>query len=134
MSRLCISSLTAAHARAGDPSIVSRCASAPPAADQVPGERRPYHQITQTRLGCGQLAKCRTNSSLHKMPHKRSTAKARNLRTNSDPCGYENIFNIRMLVSGGEGGIRTPDTVTRMPHFECGAFNRSATSPTYWTY
>jgi hypothetical protein len=30
---------------------------------------------------------------------------------------------------GGEGGIRTPDTVTRMPHFECGAFNRSATSP-----
>ena len=31
---------------------------------------------------------------------------------------------------GGEGGIRTPDTVTRMPHFECGAFNHSATSPT----
>jgi hypothetical protein len=30
---------------------------------------------------------------------------------------------------GGEGGIRTPDTVTRMPHFECGAFNHSATSP-----
>ena len=33
------------------------------------------------------------------------------------------------LVVGGEGGIRTPDTVTRMPHFECGAFNHSATSP-----
>ncbi len=35
------------------------------------------------------------------------------------------------LVSehGGEGGIRTPDTVARMPHFECGAFNHSATSP-----
>jgi hypothetical protein len=33
------------------------------------------------------------------------------------------------LVRGGEGGIRTPDTVARMPHFECGAFNRSATSP-----
>src|SRR5260370_1994229 len=31
---------------------------------------------------------------------------------------------------GGEGGIRTPDTVARMPHFECGAFNHSATSPT----
>src|SRR5262245_38666982 len=30
---------------------------------------------------------------------------------------------------GGEGGIRTHDTVARMPHFECGAFNRSATSP-----
>src|SRR5471032_428806 len=30
---------------------------------------------------------------------------------------------------GGEGGIRTPDTLAGMPHFECGAFNRSATSP-----
>jgi site-specific DNA recombinase len=37
---------------------------------------------------------------------------------------------VRSSVSiGGEGGIRTPDTVARMPHFECGAFNRSATSP-----
>ena len=34
-----------------------------------------------------------------------------------------------MLDYGGEGGIRTPDTVARMPHFECGAFNHSATSP-----
>jgi hypothetical protein len=33
------------------------------------------------------------------------------------------------VKTGGEGGIRTPDTVARMPHFECGAFNRSATSP-----
>jgi hypothetical protein len=32
--------------------------------------------------------------------------------------------------AGGEGGIRTPDTLASMPHFECGAFNRSATSPT----
>jgi hypothetical protein len=32
---------------------------------------------------------------------------------------------------GGEGGIRTPDTVARMPHFECGAFNHSATSPNH---
>ena len=30
---------------------------------------------------------------------------------------------------GGEGGIRTPDALAGMPHFECGAFNRSATSP-----
>ena len=30
---------------------------------------------------------------------------------------------------GGDERIRTSDTVTRMPHFECGAFNRSATSP-----
>ena len=32
-------------------------------------------------------------------------------------------------AAGGEGGIRTPGTVTRTPHFECGAFNHSATSP-----
>ena len=30
---------------------------------------------------------------------------------------------------GGEGGIRTLDTLASMPHFECGAFNHSATSP-----
>ena len=36
-----------------------------------------------------------------------------------------------ILLIGGEGGIRTPDTVARMPHFECGAFNHSATSPQF---
>jgi hypothetical protein len=30
---------------------------------------------------------------------------------------------------GGEGGIRTPDRLAPMPHFECGAFDHSATSP-----
>jgi hypothetical protein len=34
-----------------------------------------------------------------------------------------------MKLNGGEGGIRTHDTVARMPHFECGAFDHSATSP-----
>ena len=33
------------------------------------------------------------------------------------------------VQDGGEGGIRTHDTVARMPHFECGAFDHSATSP-----
>ncbi len=36
---------------------------------------------------------------------------------------------LRIGSGGGEGGIRTPDTLASMPHFECGAFNRSATSP-----
>ena len=31
--------------------------------------------------------------------------------------------------SGGEGGIRTHGTVTRTLHFECSAFDLSATSP-----
>jgi hypothetical protein len=39
------------------------------------------------------------------------------------------VANADERLRGGEGGIRTPDTVTRMPHFECGAFNHSATSP-----
>ena len=33
------------------------------------------------------------------------------------------------MLFGGEGEIRTPDTLARMPHFECGAFDHSATSP-----
>lgn len=33
------------------------------------------------------------------------------------------------VATNGEGGIRTPAAVTRRPHFECGAFSRSATSP-----
>jgi hypothetical protein len=35
-----------------------------------------------------------------------------------------------MRSIGGEGGIRTHDTLASMPHFECGAFNHSTTSPT----
>ena len=36
---------------------------------------------------------------------------------------------IKTRYYGGEGGIRTHDTLASMPHFECGAFNHSATSP-----
>ena len=36
---------------------------------------------------------------------------------------------IRHLNHGGEGGIRTPGTLARTPHFECGAIDHSATSP-----
>ena len=42
---------------------------------------------------------------------------------------YSVSTSVTYLYRGGEGGIRTPDTVARMPHFECGAFNHSATSP-----
>ena len=34
-----------------------------------------------------------------------------------------------VALIGGEGGIRTPDRLAPMPHFECGAFDHSATSP-----
>lgn len=36
---------------------------------------------------------------------------------------------MKTMWRGGEGGIRTPDGLAPMPHFECGAFNHSATSP-----
>jgi hypothetical protein len=38
-------------------------------------------------------------------------------------------FAAFLRVFGGEGGIRTPDRLAPMPHFECGAFDHSATSP-----
>jgi hypothetical protein len=41
------------------------------------------------------------------------------------PCNGRRVLG----VGGGEGGIRTHVTVARKPHFECGAFDLSATSP-----
>ena len=35
----------------------------------------------------------------------------------------------RVLLIGGEGGIRTLGALARTPDFESGTFNRSATSP-----
>ena len=35
----------------------------------------------------------------------------------------------RSRLAGGRGEIRTPETVTRLPHFECGAIDHSATLP-----
>ena len=32
-------------------------------------------------------------------------------------------------ISGGWGGIRTPETLARLPVFKTGAFNHSATHP-----
>src|SRR5271167_3515861 len=43
------------------------------------------------------------------------------------PESYE--LTVKSCFSGGEGGIRTPDTLTGMPHFECGGINHSPTSP-----
>ena len=38
------------------------------------------------------------------------------------------------ILAGGEGGIRTPDTLSGMPVFKTGAINHSATSPTLSVY
>src|SRR5271170_6902100 len=37
-------------------------------------------------------------------------------------------------MNGGEGGIRTPDTLSGMPVFKTGVFNRSTTSPNYYSF
>ena len=60
---------------------------------------------------------------------------SRRLRTRVQSCvhGGRRVAQAGGLPSrkksGGEGGIRTPDALAGMPHFECGAFNHSATSP-----
>jgi hypothetical protein len=41
----------------------------------------------------------------------------------------ENLRFSVILGYGGERGIRTPDTVSRIPVFKTGAFNHSAISP-----
>src|SRR5918998_1162788 len=60
---------------------------------------------------------------------KKRLANCAHLRAHSRRVIVNLFKDISVLYAGGEGGIRTPDTVTRMPHFECGAFNHSATSP-----
>ena len=42
-----------------------------------------------------------------------------------------NFFDIspHFACSCGKGGIRTPGTVTRTPHFECGPIDHSGTFP-----
>ena len=65
---------------------------------------------------------------------------AENLATPRQPVRHEVVTHVLgticylclragHTVSGGEGGIRTPDRLAPMPHFECGAFDHSATSP-----
>jgi hypothetical protein len=49
----------------------------------------------------------------------------------NEPTLHHQIKMARMgpLLFGGEGGIRTHDTLARIPVFETGTFNHSATSP-----
>jgi hypothetical protein len=46
-------------------------------------------------------------------------------RQPSDARPLINLPGCCWTSSGGEGGIRTPDTLTGMPDFESGAFNRA---------
>ena len=61
------------------------------------------------------------------------------LRLQASLCpGYkkQKVSNNRHLLASwlcGERGIRTPGTVTRSPHFECGPFDHSGISPLLWS-
>ena len=37
---------------------------------------------------------------------------------------HQNLTGDKNWGGGGEGGIRTPDTLARMPDFESGTFNQ----------
>src|SRR5690606_3330976 len=61
-------------------------------------------------------------------PWRLKARKGREFWTGLDGVGPAGTGGCAMR-NGGEGGIRTPDGLAPMPHFECGAFNHSATSP-----
>ena len=42
---------------------------------------------------------------------------------------FDDHFEVILKPLCGERGIRTPGTVTRSPHFECGPFDHSGISP-----
>lgn len=58
-----------------------------------------------------------------------STARKYEVVTNALGVGCYLHRQSLHIDNGGEGGIRTHDTLASMPHFECGAFDHSATSP-----
>jgi hypothetical protein len=57
-----------------------------------------------------------------------NTPISRNVRRN--PGGV----SLHCRLCGGEGGIRTPDTLSGMPVFKTGVFNRSTTSPAIYSF
>ena len=46
-----------------------------------------------------------------------------------ESVGVTGLQVMDSLSTGGEGGIRTPDTLSGMPVFKTGAINHSANSP-----
>ena len=74
------------------------------------------------------LAETSLSAKRHAPKHIQNATHIRKCEFESNPLHIEKIDKFQLLV-GGEGGIRTHVTVARKPHFECGAFDHSATSP-----
>ena len=85
------------------------------------GERSPGF-----RLGADRAGACMRQGAAEQIASEAARAAAR-----AEPNSVQNLLKYQLPVStiGGEGGIRTPDRLAPMPHFECGAFDHSATSP-----
>src|SRR5579872_2305458 len=83
----------------------------------APGSVATRSNSRPTRSSCQQIG----HSS--RRPHRRSQAARRRVST-AWAC-------VRGKESGGEGGIRTPGTLSGTPVFKTGAINHSATSPGY---
>lgn len=62
------------------------------------------------------------------MNARRFLVDARGRATRCVPTGCP-LRAVYQQVNGGEGGIRTHGTLAGTPHFECGTFDHSATSP-----
>ena len=58
-----------------------------------------------------------------------AAAAPRDPLTTALPSGGITKSRAFCLFSGGEGEIRTPESLATLPVFKTGAFNRSATSP-----
>jgi hypothetical protein len=84
--------------------------------------QRPDHRSRSRRPNRGKRLRMAVQADVSfAMPQSRKTSRSDVSETGFLPCATK--------LGGGEGGIRTPDTLASMPHFECGAINHSATSP-----
>jgi hypothetical protein len=97
------------------------------------GQISPLSMRIETELPVWPTEKCRQNGAhLH---YRRTISSSMliedlaKLPGNSGCWGDSSRKLLIINILGGEGGIRTPDTLSGMPVFKTGAINRSATSP-----
>ena len=91
------------------------------AARRIDSREKPFGMSWQRKMADLAIEHASTRSSADRLESQTAP--------NCGHCAKEKTLFIRGLGGGGEGGIRTLDTVARIPHFECGAFDHSATSP-----
>src|SRR5271166_4563203 len=91
-------------------------------------QRRPYHRKSASRLEDPKRQRMAEKSSLRDEA-KMHPPQASEKRREFDVPEVSFVVNIKCLLRGGGGGIRTRDTVSRIHTFQACAFDRSATPP-----